>query len=104
MTDEMDLRNVDDALEEARLAWAKWRSAWGDVQSAMEQAGMSTNRIEAYRVGSGYDEGGGQSMEGWMDEVQQKVDEAAMTEEEKAQAEDDREYLRRQGGVAFFRS
>jgi len=35
MTDEMDLRNVDDALEEARLAWAKWRSAWGDVQSAM---------------------------------------------------------------------
>ena len=36
----------------------------------MHSAGMSTARIEAYRVGTGYDEGGGQSLEGWLDEIE----------------------------------
>ena len=36
----------------------------------MRSAGMSTARIEAYRVGTGYHEGAGQSMEGWLDETE----------------------------------
>ena len=36
----------------------------------MRSAGMSTARIDAYRVGTGYDEGGGQSLEGWLDEIE----------------------------------
>ena len=36
---------------------------------------MSTDRIEAYRVGAGYDEGGGQSLEGWLDEIEDALTE-----------------------------
>ena len=36
---------------------------------------MSTDRIDAYRVGSGYDEGGGQSLEGWLDEIEDALTE-----------------------------
>ncbi len=61
---------VADALEDARRAWTDWQEAWTSVQQAMRSAGMSTDRIEAYRVGSGYDEGGGQSLEGWLDEIE----------------------------------
>ena len=50
---------VADALEEARQAWRDWKDAWSGVQRAMRSAGMSTARIDAYRVGTGYDEGGG---------------------------------------------
>ena len=61
---------VADALEEARQAWRDWQDAWTGVQRAMRSAGMSTDRIDAYRVGTGYDEGGGQSLEGWLDEIE----------------------------------
>ncbi len=40
----------------------------------MRAAGLSTDRIDAYRVGSGYDEGGGQSMLGWLDEIQDRIE------------------------------
>ena len=42
---------VADALEEARQAWSDWQDAWTAVQRAMRSAGMSTDRIDAYRVG-----------------------------------------------------
>ncbi len=51
-------------LEEARQAWSDWQDAWAGVQRAMRSAGMSTARIDAYRVGTGYDEGGGVAI-GW---------------------------------------
>jgi hypothetical protein len=41
----------------------------------MRAAGMSTARIDAYRVGTGYDEGGGQSLEGWLDEIEDALTE-----------------------------
>lgn len=65
---------VAEALEDARLAWQKWQDAWAEVQETMRDAGMSTVRIEAYRVGSGYDEGGGQSLIGWLDEIDREVE------------------------------
>jgi hypothetical protein len=61
---------VADALDDARRAWSDWQDAWTGVQRAMRAAGMSTARIDAYRVGTGYDEGGGQSLEGWLDEIE----------------------------------
>jgi hypothetical protein len=42
----------------------------------MRSAGMSTARIDAYRVGTGYDEGGGQSLEGWLVEIEDQIEEA----------------------------
>ena len=65
-----DTSTVADALEEARQAWGDWQDAWTGLQRAMHSAGMSTARIDAYRVGTGYDEGGGQSLEGWLDEIE----------------------------------
>jgi hypothetical protein len=35
----------------------------------MRAAGLSTTRIDAYMVGTGYDEGGNQSLLGWLDEI-----------------------------------
>ena len=64
---------VADALEAARKAWSDWQDAWAGVQRAMRSAGISTTRIEAYRVGTGYDEGGGQSLEGWLDEIEDSL-------------------------------
>ena len=61
---------MDDAGGEVlRHAWTDWQAAWTNLQRAMRSAGMSTARIDAYRVGTGYDEGGGQSLEGWLDEI-----------------------------------
>jgi hypothetical protein len=59
-----------EAVEEARRAWRDWKDAWTGVLRAMRSAGISTARIDAYRVGTGYDEGGGQSFEGWLDEIE----------------------------------
>ena len=70
-----DVSTVADALEEARRAWSDWQEAWTGVQRAMRSAGLSTARIDAYRVGTGYEEGGGQSMEGWLDEVEKDIEE-----------------------------
>jgi hypothetical protein len=70
-----DTDTVADALEEARRAWSDWQDAWANVQQGMRAADMSTARIEAYRVGTGYDEGGGQSMEGWLDEIEDDLTE-----------------------------
>jgi hypothetical protein len=48
-----DTSTVADAFEEARQAWRDWQDAWTNLQRAMRSAGMSTDRIEAYRVGTG---------------------------------------------------
>ncbi len=63
-----------DALATAREAWDAWQDAWRDLIDAMQPVGISTVRIDAYRVGTGYDEGGGQSLEGWLDEIEQQID------------------------------
>ncbi len=47
--------------------------SWHELQRTMHAAGTSTARIEACRVGTGYDEGGGQSLEGWLDEIEEDL-------------------------------
>ena len=71
----MTTDTVADALEDARQAWNDWQVAWTGVQQAMRAADMRTDRIEAYRVGTGYDEGGGQSLERWLDEIEDALGE-----------------------------
>ena len=62
-----DLRNE---LEEVRGAWADWMERWEEYQRTLRRAGYNTFRLDAYGVGRGTDEGGGQSMVGWLDEVE----------------------------------
>ena len=48
-------------------AIAMARSAFGRTLRA---GGYNTYRLDAYKVGTGSDEGGGQSMEGWLMEIE----------------------------------
>ena len=62
-----ELRNE---LEEVRGAWADWVDRWTQYQQTLRHAGYNTFRLDAYQVGTGSDEGGGQSMVGWLDEIE----------------------------------
>lgn len=59
-----------DGLEEVRAAPQEWTDRWTEYQSSLRHAGYDTCRLDAYRVGTGSDEGGGQSMEGWLSEIE----------------------------------
>jgi hypothetical protein len=71
-----DTDEVEAALSAARKAWGDWEDAWAMLLHRMRAAGLSTTRIDAYMVGTGYDEGGGQSLLGWLDEIQDQIEEA----------------------------
>lgn len=57
-------------LDDVRDAWAEWTEQWTSFGRALRRAGYDTSRIDAYRVGTGSDEGGGQSLIGWLDEIE----------------------------------
>ncbi len=59
-----------DELEEVRAAWQEWTDLWTEYQRTLRHAGYNTYRLDAYQVGVGSDEGGGQSMEGWLSEIE----------------------------------
>ena len=59
-----------DELEEVRAAWQEWTDRWTEYQRTLRHAGYNTFRLDAYQVGVGSDEGGGQSMVGWLDEIE----------------------------------
>jgi hypothetical protein len=59
-----------DEFEEVRAAWQEWTDLWTEYQRTLRHAGYNTYRLDAYQVGVGSDEGGGQSMEGWLDEIE----------------------------------
>ena len=59
-----------DELEMTRVAWSDWQERWEDFRRRLRHGGYNTYRLDAYQVGSGSDEGGGQSMEGWLDEIE----------------------------------
>ena len=59
-----------DELEEVRAAWQEWIDRWTEYQRTLRHAGYNTYRLDAYQVGTGSDEGGGQSMEGWLSEIE----------------------------------
>jgi hypothetical protein len=67
-TDQANL--LRDELEEARAAWSEWGERWAAFQQTLRRARYNTYRLDAYQVGTGSDEGGGQSMEGWLDEIE----------------------------------
>jgi hypothetical protein len=62
-----ELRNE---LEDVREAWREWTEQWEAFGRTLRHAGYNTYRLDAYRVGTGSDEGGGQSMEGWLSEIE----------------------------------
>jgi hypothetical protein len=66
-----------DELEDVREAWSRWTDVWQAYQRTLRAAGYSTARLEAYQVGMGTDEGGGQSMEGWLAEIESDLMESA---------------------------
>jgi hypothetical protein len=73
MTIRMDTETAEelrDELEEVREAWREWTDRWEEFQTSLRQAGYKRDRLDAYRVGTGSDEGGGQSLAGWLDEIE----------------------------------
>ena len=59
-----------DELEDVREAWREWTEKWEAFQQTLRHGGYNTYRLDAYRVGTGFDEGGGRSMEGWLTEIE----------------------------------
>ena len=57
-------------LEDVREAWREWTEQWEAFQRTLRHGGYNTYRLDAYQVGTGFDEGGGQSMEGWLTEIE----------------------------------
>ena len=59
-----------DELEDVRGPWREWTEKWEAFQGILSAGGYNTYRLDAYKVGTGFDEGGGQSMEGWLTEIE----------------------------------
>jgi len=55
-----------DELEDVREAWREWTEQWAAFGRTLRAGGYNTDRLDAYKVATGCDEGGGQSMEGWL--------------------------------------
>jgi hypothetical protein len=67
---EMTSQELTNELEAVREAWDEWTEQWATFQHHLRHGGYNTYRLDAYKVGTGFDEGGGQSMEGWLSEIQ----------------------------------
>ena len=59
-----------DELDDVREAWREWTEQCEGFQRTLRHGGYNTYRLDAYRVGTGFDEGGGRSMEGWLSEIE----------------------------------
>jgi len=73
MTTEMTTElagELRDELEDVREAWREWTEQWEAFGRTLRAGGYNTYRLDAYKVGTGSDEGGGQSMEGWLAEIE----------------------------------
>ena len=67
----IDQANVlRDELEDVRGAYSEWIEKWEAFGRTLRHGGYNTYRLDAYKVGMGTEEGGGQSMEGWLDEIE----------------------------------
>ena len=62
-------QELRDELDEVREAWQQWTDRWSEFESTLSRSGYDTCRLDAYQVGIGRDEGGGRSLEGWLDEI-----------------------------------
>ena len=66
----MTSQKLSNELEAVRETWGEWIDQWETFKNHLRHAGYNTYRLDAYQVGTGFDEGGRQSMEGWLHEVQ----------------------------------
>ena len=82
MIDSDRANELRDELEEVRAAWQEWTDRWTEYQRTLRHAGYNTYRLDAYQVGTGSDEGGGQSMEGWLSEIESDLMAEPESEEE----------------------
>jgi hypothetical protein len=71
-----------DELEEVRAVWQEWIDRWTEFQRTLRHAGYNTYRLDAYQVGTGSDEGGCQSLDGWLDEIESDLMAEPESEEE----------------------
>ncbi len=76
-----DVDDVLDAVETARAAWAAYQARVDELKQALRESvnpalALELRRIEAYGALVGRDEGMGQSMEGWLDEIEQAARDA----------------------------
>ena len=77
----VDTSEVLDALEAARDAWGEYQERVHQLKRALrvsDHPGLRFElaRVEAYDALVGRDEGMGQSMAGWLDEIEEAVREA----------------------------
>jgi hypothetical protein len=77
----VDARDVLDAVDAARGAWDAYQVRNDELKRALRESahpGMAfeLRRIEAYDALVGRDEGMGQSMAGWLDEIEQATRDA----------------------------
>jgi hypothetical protein len=77
----VDGDEVLDAVEAARAAWTEYQERVAELQQALRASDhpglrFELRRIEAYAALIGRDEGMGQSMEGWLDEIEQAARDA----------------------------
>ena len=77
-----DASDVLDAVEAARIAWHAYQQMVRELKGALRASAhpglaFELKRIEAYDALVGRDEGMGQSMDGWLDEIEQAAREAS---------------------------
>ena len=77
----VDTGEVLDALEAARKAWAGYQEQVAELKQALRASGhprlrFELERIAAYDALVGRDEGMGQSMDGWLEEIEQAARQA----------------------------
>jgi hypothetical protein len=77
----VDDNAVLDAVAAARTAWDAYQARVDELKQALRESvnpalAFELRRIEAYDALVGRDEGMGQSMEGWLDEVEQAARDA----------------------------
>ena len=85
------LDEIAELLADVREVWGEFQEQVDQLKAAMRRSPalhLQLERIEAYGALEGRDEGAGQSMEGWLDEI------AAEIEIEKSAAEMDEEDAR----------
>ena len=72
------LDKLADLLEDAREAWSEYQERVEDLMREMRHSASNgiahqVRRIEAYGALGGRDEGMGQSMVGWLDEIADEI-------------------------------
>lgn len=79
----MDAGEVLDAIAASRAAWDAYQARVDELKEVLRRSAhpglaFELERIEAYDALVGRDEGMGQSMDGWLDEIEQAARDAML--------------------------